>query len=176
MLQWTHTEIDFSLFCFLLQPVFLILTVNFSSFNVTFTFSALVFSVYGCRFAIWIYRIQRFLVIIVKWHIARYLALWAPCFNIVSIFHSPFILLMKVVLHYIGMSFAQLWGMGNWRKIRNKNICLHRESNLRLLAFQPGALDHLTMLIVINLWLKLLHHANLWIYSTRLTIHVLKDK
>ena len=56
-LQWTHTDIDFSLFCFLLQPVFLTLSVNFSSFNVTYTFLALVFSVYGCRFAIRIYRI-----------------------------------------------------------------------------------------------------------------------
>ena len=47
-------DIDFSLFCFafFLQPVFLTLTVNFSSFDVTYTFSALVFSVYGYRFAI----------------------------------------------------------------------------------------------------------------------------
>ena len=52
------------------------------------------------------------------------------------------LLLMKVVLHFISMCFAQLWGTGNWRKIQNENICLHRESNLRLLAFQPGALDH----------------------------------
>ena len=50
-LQWTHTDIDFSLFFFLLQPVFLTLIVNISSFKVTFIFSALVFSV-CCRFAI----------------------------------------------------------------------------------------------------------------------------
>ena len=56
-LQWTHNDIDFSLFCFLLQPVFLTLTVNFSSFNLPYIFSALVFSVYGWRFAIRIYRI-----------------------------------------------------------------------------------------------------------------------
>ena len=77
---------------------------------------------------------------------------------------------MNVVLHLISTSFAQLWGTGNWRKIQNKNICLHLESNLRLLAFQPGALDHLDMLIVINLFL---HYSNLWIYSTRLTMPVL---
>ena len=79
-LQWTLTDIDFSLFCFLLQPVFLTLTVNFSSFNVTYTFSALVFSVYGCRFAIPIYRIQRFLVIIVKWHICTFYSWWMSSF------------------------------------------------------------------------------------------------
>ena len=51
-------------------------------------------------------------------------------------------------------------------------ICLHRESNLRLLAFQPGALDHLAMLTVIELWFKLLHYFKLWINSTRVTMHV----
>ena len=45
VLHWTRTDIDFSLF-FLLQPVFLTLTVNISSFKVTYRFSALVFSVY----------------------------------------------------------------------------------------------------------------------------------
>ena len=44
-LQWTHTEIDFSLFFFLLKPVFLTLTVNISSFKVTYIFSALIFLV-----------------------------------------------------------------------------------------------------------------------------------
>ena len=44
-LQWTHTEIDFSLFFFFCNHYFL-LTVNISSFKVTYIFSALVFSVY----------------------------------------------------------------------------------------------------------------------------------
>ena len=83
------------------------------------------------------------------------------------------LLLMNVVLHFISMSFAQLWETGNWRKIQNENICLHRESNLRLLAFQSGALDHLAMMTAIDLWFKLLHYSNLWIYSTQLTMHVL---
>ena len=74
---------------------------------------------------------------------------------------------------FISMRFAKLWGTGNWRKIQNENICLNRESNLKLLAFQPGALDHLAMLTVIDLWYKLLLYSNLWIYSTRLTMHVL---
>ena len=49
VLQSTHTDIDFSLFFFLLQPVFLTLTVNITmitSFKVAYIFSALVFSVY----------------------------------------------------------------------------------------------------------------------------------
>ena len=51
-------------------------------------------------------------------------------------------------------------------------ICLHRESNLRLLDFQTGALDQLPMLTVIELWFKLLHYFKLWINSTRVTMHV----
>ena len=47
------------------------------------------------------------------------------------------------MLDFIGMGFAELWASGSKRKIQNeKNICLHRESNQRFLAFQRGASNY----------------------------------
>ena len=43
----------------------------------------------------------------------------------------------------ISFSWASLRGTGPKRIIKNKNICLRRESNQRSIAFQPRALDRL---------------------------------
>ena len=48
-----------------------------------------------------------------------------------------------VMLDFICMGSAELWGTGNKRKIQNENILLRQESSKRPIAFQPDALDSL---------------------------------
>ena len=45
-------------------------------------------------------------------------------------------------------------------KFKIENICLHRDSNQPLLAFQPGALEHSAMLTVVEMSFKLLHYLD----------------
>ena len=51
------------------------------------------------------------------------------------------LLWMNVMLDFICMGFTELWGTGSKPKCQNENICLHRESNQRPLAYQSGAFD-----------------------------------
>ena len=63
------------------------------------------------------------------------------------------------MLDFIGMGFAELWASGSKWKIQNeKNICLHRESNQRPLAFQRGASNYAATGTVNDMLLKLLHY------------------
>ena len=58
-----------------------------------------------------------------------------------------YIYITHVMLDFICMDIAELWGMGSKRKNQNENKCTHRESNHGPLAFQPGSLGHLTKLM-----------------------------
>ena len=61
------------------------------------------------------------------------------------------------MLDYIWIGFAELWATESKRKIQNENICLHRESNQRPIAFQRGASPHSAALTVNYMLLKLLY-------------------
>ena len=51
------------------------------------------------------------------------------------------------------------------RKIQKENTCLRRESNQRLLVFQPGALDRLVTGTDVSLCLQLFQNLVIWIIS-----------
>ena len=67
------------------------------------------------------------------------------------------LLWMNVVLDFICMGFVELRATGNKQKIKNGNICIHRESNWRPLAFQRGS-NHSATLTINDMLLKLLHY------------------
>ena len=53
-----------------------------------------------------------------------------------SPYKPPPLLWMNVIRDFICIGFVKLSATGIQRKIQNDNMCLHAESNLRLLAFQ----------------------------------------
>ena len=62
--------------------------------------------------------------------------------NIKYISLHQLIIWLNAMLDFIGMGFAELWASGSKWNSKWKNICLHRESNQRSLAFQRGAYNY----------------------------------
>ena len=58
------------------------------------------------------------------------------------------LLSMIVMIDFIFMGYAELLATGSKGKVQNESICLHRELNQRLLAFQHGASYNSAMLTV----------------------------
>ena len=67
------------------------------------------------------------------------------------------------MLDFICMVFAEMWAAESKRKIQNDNVCLHRESNQRSLAFQRVPSNYSAIGTVNNMLLKLLQY---FLYDT----------
>ena len=83
------------------------------------------------------------------------------CENVKSI-SMPILIRMDVMLDFICMDIAELWGSGKQakKKFKMKIICLHWELNQRPLAYQSCPFDHSVTLLVIKMCLTLSWHMN----------------
>ena len=70
-----------------------------------------------------------------------------------------------IMLAFIYMDSAELWGTWNKRNIQNENICLRHESNQLFIAFKTDAFNHLAIEAVVLLRLKSGTQINMRKYS-----------
>ena len=68
------------------------------------------------------------------------------------------LLRINVMLYFICMRFAKLWGTGSKIKIQNENICTQLDSNPQHFAPRAGALDHSATLTDDKLCLRVLYN------------------